>query len=255
MDVNPVKVCAGVSVDDAVARAAPAPHASRCGAEGAPGAPGARDTLCIRRFSLPRPPHTVHHTPHTTDCRRHAAHSTHATRPGFLGVRPAVRSYVAVSRSRPCPSPTPSRVCTPSVPGTPAAPPAPAQGKRLTNIRAAGNDEAVRLPPPRVFSLEDAVVYVAPDELVEVRVGPTHGTAHSPARARPPSCGRRSRRCPALRSLRLQLFPFPAAASPPLRAQVTPLIVRLRKRILDPNLREQFTRAYARSMIEMEQGK
>jgi predicted membrane GTPase involved in stress response len=42
------------------------------------------------------------------------------------------------------------------------------QGKKLTNIRAAGNDEAVRLPPPRVFSLEDAVVYVAPDELVEV---------------------------------------------------------------------------------------
>ena len=45
------------------------------------------------------------------------------------------------------------------------------QGKKLTNIRAAGNDEAVRLPPPRIFSLEDAVVYVAPDELVEVRVG------------------------------------------------------------------------------------
>ena len=48
-------------------------------------------------------------------------------------------------------------------------PPAPAvKNKKLTNVRAVGHDEAIRLTPPRVFSLEDAIVYVAPDELVEV---------------------------------------------------------------------------------------
>lgn len=47
----------------------------------------------------------------------------------------------------------------------------PVKGKKLTNVRAAGNDEAVRLPPPRTFPLEEAIVYVASDELVEVRGG------------------------------------------------------------------------------------
>ena len=46
----------------------------------------------------------------------------------------------------------------------------PVKGKKLTNVRAAGNDEAVRLAPPRLFPLEEAVVYVASDELVEVRL-------------------------------------------------------------------------------------
>jgi len=44
----------------------------------------------------------------------------------------------------------------------------PVKAKKLTNIRAAGKDDAVSLAPPRVFSLEEAIVYVAPDELVEV---------------------------------------------------------------------------------------
>ena len=44
----------------------------------------------------------------------------------------------------------------------------PVKAKKLTNIRAAGKDDAVNLAPPRAFSLEDAIVYVAPDELVEV---------------------------------------------------------------------------------------
>jgi GTP-binding protein len=44
----------------------------------------------------------------------------------------------------------------------------PVKAKKLTNIRSAGNDEQVRLSPPRLFSLEEAIVYVAPDELVEV---------------------------------------------------------------------------------------
>ncbi|MBM3525007.1 MAG: translational GTPase TypA, partial [Alphaproteobacteria bacterium] len=44
----------------------------------------------------------------------------------------------------------------------------PLKGKQLTNFRAAGKDEAVKLTPPRVFSLEQAIAYVADDELVEV---------------------------------------------------------------------------------------
>ena len=40
--------------------------------------------------------------------------------------------------------------------------------KKLTNIRAAGNDDAIRLTPPKRFSLEDAIGYIEDDELVEV---------------------------------------------------------------------------------------
>jgi GTP-binding protein len=40
--------------------------------------------------------------------------------------------------------------------------------KKLTNIRAAGSDEALRLIPPRRFSLEQAMEYISDDELVEV---------------------------------------------------------------------------------------
>jgi len=40
--------------------------------------------------------------------------------------------------------------------------------KKLTNIRASGTDEALRLIPPRQFSLEQAMEYIADDELVEV---------------------------------------------------------------------------------------
>jgi GTP-binding protein len=42
------------------------------------------------------------------------------------------------------------------------------KGKQLTNIRAAGKDEAVRLTPPRKMSLEQAIAYIEDDELVEV---------------------------------------------------------------------------------------
>ncbi|MBI4183545.1 MAG: translational GTPase TypA [Proteobacteria bacterium] len=44
----------------------------------------------------------------------------------------------------------------------------PLKGKHLTNIRAAGKDDAVRLSPPRRFSLEQALAYIEDDELVEV---------------------------------------------------------------------------------------
>ncbi|WP_375203856.1 translational GTPase TypA [Hyphococcus sp.] len=44
----------------------------------------------------------------------------------------------------------------------------PLKAKQLTNIRAAGKDEAVKLTPPRRMSLEQAISYIGDDELVEV---------------------------------------------------------------------------------------
>jgi GTP-binding protein len=66
----------------------------------------------------------------------------------------------------------------------------PMKTKQLTNIRASGKDDAVRLTPPRRMSLEQAVAYIADDEL----------------------------------------------------AEVTPLTVRLRKRLLDPHARKKAAR-------------
>jgi GTP-binding protein len=43
--------------------------------------------------------------------------------------------------------------------------------KKLTNIRAAGADEALRLIPPRVMSLEKSLEFINEDELVEVTPG------------------------------------------------------------------------------------
>lgn len=42
------------------------------------------------------------------------------------------------------------------------------KNKQLTNIRASGTDEAIRLTPPRRFTLEDALDYISNDEYVEV---------------------------------------------------------------------------------------
>jgi GTP-binding protein len=47
----------------------------------------------------------------------------------------------------------------------------PIKEKKLTNIRAAGKDEALLLVPPRKMSLEQAIAYVEDDELVEVTPG------------------------------------------------------------------------------------
>jgi len=44
----------------------------------------------------------------------------------------------------------------------------PLKGKKLTNIRAAGKDEAVVLTPPVRLTLEQAIAYIDDDELVEV---------------------------------------------------------------------------------------
>ena len=66
----------------------------------------------------------------------------------------------------------------------------PLKGKKLTNVRASGTDEAVRLTPHIKMSLEEAIAYIDDDELVEV----------------------------------------------------TPKIIRLRKRILDPHERKRLGR-------------
>ncbi|RMG72722.1 MAG: translational GTPase TypA [Bacteroidetes bacterium] len=42
------------------------------------------------------------------------------------------------------------------------------KSKKLTNIRAAGSDDKVKLPPPVVFSLEEALEYIKEDEFVEI---------------------------------------------------------------------------------------
>ena len=44
----------------------------------------------------------------------------------------------------------------------------PLKGKKLTNVRASGTDEAVRLTPISPMSLEQAIAYIDDDELVEV---------------------------------------------------------------------------------------
>ena len=56
----------------------------------------------------------------------------------------------------------------------------PLKGKKLTNIRAAGKDEAVVLTTPARPTLEQAIAYVEDDELVEVTPAP-----HPPAQAPP----------------------------------------------------------------------
>ena len=45
------------------------------------------------------------------------------------------------------------------------------KGKKLTNVRASGSDDAILLVPPRRLSLEDMMAYINSDELVEVTPG------------------------------------------------------------------------------------
>jgi GTP-binding protein len=67
----------------------------------------------------------------------------------------------------------------------------PLKAKQLTNVRASGKDEAIRLTPPKKLSLEQALTYIQDDELVEI----------------------------------------------------TPSVIRLRKRYLDPNERKRHSRS------------
>jgi GTP-binding protein len=64
----------------------------------------------------------------------------------------------------------------------------PIKGKQLTNIRASGTDEAVRLVPPIELTLEKAVEFIADDELVEItpksiRIRKRHLKEHERKRA------------------------------------------------------------------------
>lgn len=45
------------------------------------------------------------------------------------------------------------------------------KSKKLTNVRASGTDDKVKLAPPIIFSLEDALEYIKEDEYVEVTPG------------------------------------------------------------------------------------
>ena len=47
----------------------------------------------------------------------------------------------------------------------------PGKGKKLTNVRASGSDDAVILTPATIMSLEDCIAYINDDELVEVTPG------------------------------------------------------------------------------------
>ena len=44
----------------------------------------------------------------------------------------------------------------------------PCKGKKLTNVRASGTDDAIKLTPPRLLTLEQALEFISDDELVEV---------------------------------------------------------------------------------------
>ena len=64
----------------------------------------------------------------------------------------------------------------------------PIKGKKLTNVRASGTDEAVRLTPPIKLTLESAVEFIDDDELVEItpksiRIRKRHLQEHERRRA------------------------------------------------------------------------
>jgi GTP-binding protein len=44
----------------------------------------------------------------------------------------------------------------------------PTKEKKLTNMRASGSDDTVRLVPPKLLSLEQALEFIADEECVEV---------------------------------------------------------------------------------------
>jgi GTP-binding protein len=44
----------------------------------------------------------------------------------------------------------------------------PCKGKKLSNMRASGSDDAIKLTPARILTLEQALEFIEDDELVEV---------------------------------------------------------------------------------------
>jgi GTP-binding protein len=68
------------------------------------------------------------------------------------------------------------------------------KGKKLSNVRASGTDEAVRLTPPLQMTLEKSLAYIADDELVEVtpeniRLRKVHLDPHERKRAAKANAG------------------------------------------------------------------
>ena len=59
----------------------------------------------------------------------------------------------------------------------------PLKGKQLTNVRASGKDDAVKLTTPITRTLEEAIAYIEADELVEVtpnHIRPAQGHPRPP---------------------------------------------------------------------------
>lgn len=44
----------------------------------------------------------------------------------------------------------------------------PTKNKKMSNVRASGSDDAIKLSPPRIFTLEESLEFIEDDELVEV---------------------------------------------------------------------------------------
>ena len=44
----------------------------------------------------------------------------------------------------------------------------PVREKKLTNVRASGTDDAVKIQPPKIMTLEASFDWIADDELIEV---------------------------------------------------------------------------------------
>ena len=96
----------------------------------------------------------------------------------------------------------------------------PVKAKKLTNVRASGMDEAIRLSPPRVLSLEDAIVsFFAPLSAPAAAFSRAHLLTPPP------------------------VFPQVYCAPDEL-VEITPSAIRMRKRILDPDERARKTRNF-----------
>ena len=44
----------------------------------------------------------------------------------------------------------------------------PIKNKKMSAVRSSGNDEAMKLVPPKIMSLEEALEFINEDELVEI---------------------------------------------------------------------------------------
>jgi len=62
----------------------------------------------------------------------------------------------------------------------------PTKEKKLTNMRASGSDNTERIAPPTIFSLEQALEFIADDEAVEVTPNRFVCASRSRRRGAPP---------------------------------------------------------------------